>query len=102
MLPNKVHWQKFEKSFSPLYYEDNGRPAKPIHMMVGLILLRHLRNISDESVVEEWQENAYYQYFCGWHEFSINPPCKRYGTGIFSQAYWSGRRKIGSGRKYPN
>ena len=43
--------------------------------MVGLILLCHLRNISDESVVEEWQENGYYQYFCSCHEFSINLPC---------------------------
>ena len=75
MPANKVDWQKFEQSFSPLYCEDNGRPAKPIRLMVGLILLGHLRNISDESVVEEWQENGYYQYFLGCHEFGINPPC---------------------------
>ena len=75
MPANKVDWQKFEQSFSPLYCEDNGRPAKPIRLMVGLILLCHLRNISDESVVEEWQENGYYQYFWGCHEFGINPPC---------------------------
>jgi len=42
-----------------------GRPAKPILMMVGIILLKYLRNLSDESVVEQWQENSYYQYFCG-------------------------------------
>ena len=74
-LANKINWQKFEDAFIPLYSEDNGRPAKSIRLMVGLILLRHIRNISDESVVLQWQENAYYQYFCGQNEFSIEAPC---------------------------
>ncbi len=74
-LANKIDWQRFEDAFSPLYCADNGRPAKPIRLMVGLILLRHLRNISDESVVAQFQENAYYQYFCGFQDFSIDPPC---------------------------
>lgn len=74
-LANKINWQKFEDAFIPLYSEDNGHPAKPIRLMVGLILLRHIRNISDESVVLQWQENAYYQYFCGQSEFSIEAPC---------------------------
>lgn len=43
--------------------------------MVGLIILRHLRNISDKGVVTQFQENAYYQYFCGLHDFSVEPPC---------------------------
>ncbi len=37
--------------------------------MCGLLILKHLRNLSDESVVEQWSENAYFQYFCGMHEF---------------------------------
>ncbi|HEY9167879.1 MAG TPA: IS5 family transposase, partial [Lutibacter sp.] len=56
--------------------EDNGRPAKPIRLMVGLLILKHLRNISDESVVEQWTENLYYQYFCGQQEFSSKEPCE--------------------------
>jgi len=75
LLAEKINWQHFEDAFSPLYSADTGRPAKPVRLMVGLIILRHLRNISDESVVSQFQENAYYQYFCGLHEFSIEPPC---------------------------
>lgn len=52
ILSNKVDWHFFAKEFSPLYCEDNGRPAKPIRLMVGLLILKHIRNISDESVVE--------------------------------------------------
>ncbi len=74
-LANKINWQRFEDAFSPLYCSDNGRPAKPVRLMVGLIILRNLRNISDENVVNQFQENAYYQYFCGMHDFVIEPPC---------------------------
>jgi len=43
--------------------------------MCGLLILKHLRNFSDESVVEQWRENAYYQYFCGMQEFIPGAPC---------------------------
>jgi IS5 family transposase len=76
ILANKVNWQLFEESFTPLYCSDNGRPAKPIRLMVGLLILKHLRNISDESVVEQWSENVYYQYFCGQKEFIPVEPCE--------------------------
>lgn len=39
------------------------------------MILKHLRNISDESVVEQWSENAYYQYFCGEESFVPKQPC---------------------------
>ena len=75
LLANKIDWQRFESSFSPLYSSDNGRPAKPIRLMCGLLILKHVRNLSDESVVEQWSENAYYQYFCGMLEFTPSFPC---------------------------
>ena len=74
-LADKIDWQRFEASFSPLYSADNGRPAKPIRLMCGLLILKHVRNLSDESVVEQWSENAYYQYFCGMFEFTPSFPC---------------------------
>ena len=74
-LANKINWQLFEENFTPLYCANNGRPAKPIRLMCGLLILKHLRNISDESVVEQWSENAYYQYFCGQQEFTPAYPC---------------------------
>lgn len=39
-------------------------------------MLKHIRNISDESIVEQWSENLYYQYFCGLHEFIARVPCE--------------------------
>lgn len=74
-LSHKIDWKRFEEAFSPLYCQDNGRPGKPIRLMYGLLILKHLRNISDESVVEQWSENAYFQYFCGIREFTPSFPC---------------------------
>ena len=76
ILSNKVNWTIFEEAFLPLYCQDNGRPAKPIRLMVGLLILKHIRNISDESVVEQWGENIYYQYFCGEKFFVPSVPCE--------------------------
>lgn len=74
-LSHKINWCVFEEAFTPLYCSYNGRPAKPIRLMCGLLILKHLRNISDESVVEQWSENAYFQYFCGMDEFVSSFPC---------------------------
>ena len=75
ILTHKIEWTTFEDAFSKLYCQNNGRPAKPIRLMVGLLILKHLRNLSDESVVERWSENVYYQYFCGFEEFVSASPC---------------------------
>ena len=76
ILEEKINWQQFEEAFSPLYCLDNGRPALPIRLMVGLLILKHLRNISDESVVEQYSENVYYQCLCGQTEFVAKVPCE--------------------------
>ena len=44
--------------------------------MEGLLILTHLRNISDESVVEQYSENVYYQYLCGQSEFVSKVACE--------------------------
>ena len=74
-LANMVDWSCFENAFAPLFCADNGRPPKPIRLMVGLLMLKHLRNVSDEQVVAQFTENAYYQYFCGMEAFCISAPC---------------------------
>lgn len=75
VLAQKINWEQFEEAFLPLYCQDNGRPAKPVRLMVGLLILKHIRNVSDEVVVEQWSENSYYQYFCGEKSFVPDVPC---------------------------
>ena len=75
ILANTIDWNIFEEAFSELY-SDEGRPAKPIRLMVSLLMLKHIRNISDESVVEQWFENIYYQYFSGEKSYACGMPCE--------------------------
>ena len=75
ILANKIYWRQFDDTFKQHYSEDKGAPAKAIRLMVALLMLKHIRNLSDESVVEQWAENAYYQYFSGEKVFAAKPPC---------------------------
>jgi IS5 family transposase len=76
ILANRINWDQFNEAFKDLYCSDNGRPAKPIRLMVSLLMLKHIRDLSDESVVEQWQENSYYQYFGGASSFVTAAPCE--------------------------
>jgi transposase, IS5 family len=75
ILANTIHWQVFEEEFSKHYSQTMGAPAKPIRLLVSLLILKQLRNLSDESVVEQWCENSYYQYFSGENYFASKEPC---------------------------
>lgn len=72
-LANTLNWRAIEDEFKELY-SHKGRPAKPIRLMIGLLLLKQLENLSDETVVERWMQNPYYQYFCGEVEFQWASP----------------------------
>lgn len=73
-LSEKIDWSVFEQAFSKHYSLTHGKPAKPIRRMVALLILKQLRNLSDESIVEQWSENSYYQYFSGEQSFCAHVP----------------------------
>src|SRR5712692_4870102 len=63
-LADSINWQFLESKVAP-FYTDEGRPGLPTRLIVGLHLLKHMYNLSDDVVCEHWVENPYYQYFCG-------------------------------------
>jgi len=73
-LADTIKWEVFNKSFAS-FYSNEGRPAKPIRLMVGLLILKQLENLSDENIVLQWKRNPYYQYFCGMTEYQPALPC---------------------------
>jgi IS5 family transposase len=77
VLAGKIDWKALETKFGGLYATGVGRPGHPIRLMVGLQLLKYIRNISDEEVVAAWPENPYWQFFCGEqyfrHDLPIDP-----------------------------
>jgi IS5 family transposase len=79
ILANKIDWSQFDKAIDACYAADMGRPGMSTRLMVGLLYLKHAFDESDESVLERWLENPYWQYFCGFeymqHELPVDPSC---------------------------
>jgi IS5 family transposase len=76
-LSKLIDWQSFEKDFSSLFVERIGQPAKPVRLVVGILMLQHMYGFSDENIVYRWVENPYWQYFCGYdyleHDIPMHP-----------------------------
>lgn len=63
-----IDWDGLHDGLSK-FYSPLGRSGKPIRLMVGIHILKHRYNSSDERAVEELHENAYWQCFCGFESF---------------------------------
>ena len=90
-LADKIDWSRFDAAFADSYCAELGAPGKAIRLMVGLHYLKFAFDESDESVVERWIENPYWQYFCGFthmqHDAPIDPS---------SMSRW--RKRVGAER----
>jgi IS5 family transposase len=73
-LSNLIEWKSLEKEFSGLFVEKLGAPAKPARLVVGIIMLQQMNGYSDEGAIEEWVENPYWQFFCGYDYLQWEKP----------------------------
>jgi len=64
LLAKEINWDSLEKEFAPLY-GSTGRPSIPIRTIVGLLLLKQMYNLGDETVVERYLENPYWSRSIG-------------------------------------
>ena len=87
-LARQIDWSFFEMEFAPLY-SHLGKPSKSIRLMVGLSILKHLEDLSDEVLVQRWVRDPYYQVFTGGVEFQWQLPCDPSDLTYF-------RKRIGS------
>jgi IS5 family transposase len=73
LLAKKIDWDDLEKEFAPLYGEV-GRPSIPIRTIVGLLLVKQIYNLGDETVMDRYIDSPYIQNFCGEIYFQYNYP----------------------------
>lgn len=61
-LTTLIVWSSLEEEFAIIHIDQElgGQPPKPVRLMVGLLLLQHMHNLSDENVVRMWIENPYW------------------------------------------
>jgi len=76
-LAERINWDALAAEIEIVYHNRSGQPPLPTRLLAGLHYLKALFNESDESVVERWVENPYWQYFCGFeylqHELPLHP-----------------------------
>lgn len=74
-MAGRIDWDYFDLEFGKSFVSDNGRPGLPTRLMVGLTYLKYVHDLSDESLVEGFLENGYWQYFCGYEYFQHELCC---------------------------
>lgn len=64
ILAEKIDWERIAEELAP-NYSKSGRNGKPIRLMVGAHLLKHMFDMSDEQVVARLVGDVYWMAFCG-------------------------------------
>jgi IS5 family transposase len=76
-LAAEIDWQFLAGRFSSVCRVGPGQPPLPTRLMAGLLILKHVHNLSDEALCDRWVENPYFQYFCGEVVFQHAAPFDR-------------------------
>ncbi len=71
VLGGRIAWTFFDETYEALYSEEGPR------LMVGLHILKHMFDLSDEEVCERWVYDPYFQCFCGEEYFQHELPMER-------------------------
>lgn len=64
-LTGEIDWAHMAAVFEEVYEDGPGQPPLPTRLMVGLAIIKHADNLSDEDLTERWVRDPYYQYLCG-------------------------------------
>ena len=76
-LAREIDWGFLDERFSSVCRAGPGQPPLPTRLVAGLLILKHLHDLSDEVLCARWLENPYYQYFCGEESFCHRLPFDR-------------------------
>jgi hypothetical protein len=113
-LAQQIPWDEFAKIYAKALCEDFGRPALDARVVIGAMIIKYKKGLSDEETIEEIKENAYLQYFIGYEEFSHKSPFdpslfvtlrERLGVDVFeklNQAFMAGVQKAEEEQKRPS
>ena len=69
-----IPWSKIEDKYATLFESTTGTVAKPLRMALGSLMIQKEYGFSDRTLVEQLQENPYFQYFIGLPGFQLEVP----------------------------
>lgn len=76
-LAGEIDWEFVGKRFGSVCRSGPGQPPLPTRLVAGLLILKHMHDLSDERLCERWVENPYFQFFCGEVTFRHELPFDR-------------------------
>jgi hypothetical protein len=76
-LAREIDWQFLDGRFASVCAPGAGQPPLPTRLVAGLLILKHMHDLSDEVLCLRWLENPYYQFFCGEVSFCHKLPFDR-------------------------
>jgi len=76
-LAGEIDWGFLDGRFASVCAAGPGQPGLPTRLVAGLLILKHLHDLSDEVLCARWVENPYYQFFCGEESFQHRLPFDR-------------------------
>jgi hypothetical protein len=97
-LTKAIPWDQLESEFSVLYSNGPGQSPIPVRLAIGLMILQHMFNVSDERVVEYWIENPYWQAFLRIRLFAMGVSYSSH----FADPLEAANRRQWRGKKSPN
>ncbi|MCC6220265.1 MAG: transposase [Deltaproteobacteria bacterium] len=65
LLEAAVSWNELLETLKPIYLNANDLSSFPPRLMLGLHYLRRLYGLNDQQLVDRWEHDPYWQYFCG-------------------------------------
>ena len=65
------------------YFNEYVRQTLPIHLKIGLLIIKYMYNLSNEKVINMYKKSPYIQYFCGEDYFKIKKPCSNAMLSVF-------------------
>jgi hypothetical protein len=67
-------WEKIDDLYAQNFESDCGEIGKPSRLAFGALYIQHRLKITDEEIVNQIQENASMQYFCGFESYTTEKP----------------------------
>jgi len=69
ILADLIPWDKVEEKYAQLFVTNNGRPALPVRVAFGALIIKEKSKLADEELVEYIRESPYLQYFLGYEGY---------------------------------
>lgn len=73
-LAAALDWKRMRERFQATYSIPFSGRVLPDRMLLGLVILRQIYELSDAALYNLWQQNPYFQHFCGCKRFLRHAP----------------------------